>query len=353
VTGGHSGKKTQMNNALPLLQALKKDRRIHVLRRTVQGTFALFCIYAGYRFYLFYLWATGRSEIYVPRPPSVEAFLPIGALVNLKQLVLTGRFDTIHPAGLSIFLAALAIALFLRKGFCGWICPIGFISNLAESISRKCRLLLTLPAWLDYPLLLPKYLLLFFFCYVILLKMSLASLDAFNRTTYNLMVDARMLYFFLTPSTLSMGILLFLVAISFFIRNFWCRYLCPYGALLGILAVCSPLQVRREGENCIDCRKCDRICPGGIKISAKKTVLNPECIGCGECVSVCPAKNCLSFSAPGRKRMPLVLLPAGVLTVFFLFYLWAVTTGHWYTEITPEKFRQVYSTVPLAELKHP
>ena len=102
---------------------------ISSLRIAVQAGFTLFCLYAGYRFYLFYLWGTGQSDIYVPRPPSVEAFLPIGALVGLKRFLLSGHFDMIHPAGLTIFMAALVIGLLLRKGFCGWICPVGFVSN--------------------------------------------------------------------------------------------------------------------------------------------------------------------------------------------------------------------------------
>jgi polyferredoxin len=342
-----------MKESEPLIQALKRDKRINVLRRMVHGGFALFCLYAGYRFYQYYLWASSQSDTYVSRPPSVEAFLPISALVNLKRLVLTGQFDTIHPAGLTIFMAALVIALVLRKGFCGWICPVGFASNLAEVFSRRFKLLLNPPAWIDYPLLTLKYLLLFFFSYLILLKMDIASIEDFNRSTYNLVVDAKMLFFFLAPSTLSMWILIFLVAISFFLRNFWCRYLCPYGALLGILAIFSPLKVYREEQNCIDCKKCDRICPGAIKISREKVVRTPECIGCGECVSVCPAKDCLSLSAPGIKRLPLLTLPAGVLVVFFLFYGWAVVTGHWHSEISPELMKLVYSVTPLEKLEHP
>jgi len=342
-----------MNRTISLFDSLKRDKRINVLRRTVQAGFALFCLYAGYRFYLFYLWASGRSDIYVPRPPSVEAFLPISALVNLKRLVMTGSFDDIHPAGLTIFMAALLIGLLLRKGFCGWICPVGFASNLAESACRKLKLLQKSPAWLDYPLLSLKYLLLFFFSYLILLQMDLASIEAFNKSTYNLVVDAKMMFFFLAPSTLSLWVLIFLVVISFFLRNFWCRYLCPYGALLGLLAIGSPLKIRRKEENCIDCKKCDRICPGSIRVSAKKNVRSPECIGCGECVSACPAKDCLSLTAPGPRKLPLVILPAAVLAVFFLFYGWAVVTGHWHSEISPETMREVYSTIDLQELAHP
>jgi polyferredoxin len=342
-----------MKRSANLIQELVRDKRINVLRRAVQGAFALFCLYAGYRFHQYYLWASSQSDTYVPRPPSVEAFLPISALVNLKRLVLTGQFDTIHPAGLTIFMAALFIGLALRKGFCGWICPVGFASNLAEGFSRRFKLLFTAPAWVDYPLLTLKYLLLLFFSYLILLKMDIASIENFNRSTYNLVVDAKMLFFFLAPSALSLWVLVFLVVISFFLRNFWCRYLCPYGALLGVLALCSPLKIRREEKNCIHCKKCDRICPGAITVSDKKIVRTPECIGCGECVSVCPAKDCLTLSAPGRKRLPLVILPAAVVTVFLLFYGWAVLTGHWHSEISPEVMKQVYTSTPLNELAHP
>ncbi|MHB8791161.1 MAG: 4Fe-4S binding protein [Desulfobulbaceae bacterium] len=335
-----------------LLTDLRRGRRINVLRRTVQAAFALFCLFAGYRFYLFYLWAAGRSETYVVRPPSVEAFLPIGALVNLKRLLLTGQFDPIHPAGLTIFMAALLIALTLRKGFCGWICPVGFVSNLAASAGRKLKLLLAPPVWLDWLLLTPKYLLLFFFGYLILLGMDLAAIEGFNSSTYNLVVDAKMLFFFLAPSTLSLWILLAIAALSFFLRNFWCRTLCPYGALLGILALASPLRVRREEKNCISCNKCDRVCPGAIRVSAKTNVRSPECVGCGECVSVCPAKDCLSLAAPGRRELPLLALPTAVLTLFFLFYGWAVLTGHWHSQVPLEVMQQAYS-IDLEQLGHP
>ena len=104
---------------------ISKKLNLIYLRKAVQAAFTFFCIYVGIRFYQYYLWITSRSTSFVPRPPSVEAFLPISALMSLKKLLLTGVYDSIHPAGLSIFLAALAIALIARKGFCGWICPVG------------------------------------------------------------------------------------------------------------------------------------------------------------------------------------------------------------------------------------
>jgi polyferredoxin len=324
---------------------------IKKLRFLIQAGFALFCLFAGYRFYLFYLWGTGQSSTYVARPPSVEAFLPISALVGLKRLILSGHYDMIHPAGLTIFLAALCIGLFLRKGFCGWICPVGFTSNLAEKAGRKLKILWQPPVWLDLPLLSLKYLLLFFFLYLIAWKMTLVEIESFHNSPYNIAVDAKMLLFFLVPSGLSAGIMIFLIVVSFIIRNFWCRYLCPYGALLGVLALVSPFQVKRDQDSCIDCKKCEKTCPASISLTSKNTIRTAECIGCTECVSVCPVNDCLTLALPGRKKNSILLLPAAVLTTYILFYAVSLLTGHWYSEVPPEVMKKFYSII--AELPHP
>lgn len=316
-------------------------RQIPLFRQGIQATFALFCLYSGWQLYRFYQWANGVSTTYVARPPAVEGFLPISALVSLKRLALTGNYDPVHPAGLTIFLAALTIALLLRKGFCGWICPVGFVSNLAEMTGRRLNVKVKAPKWLDIPLLSFKYLLLGFFSYLILWKMNLQAIEEFLRTPYNMIVDIKMLYFFLAPSRLAGGIMLGLVILSFFLRNPWCRYLCPYGALLGLLAPFSPFQVKREEKTCINCKKCERNCPADITLTAKTTMRSPECIGCLECVAVCPAKDCLDVTIHGRWTPP-YLLPALVLTFFLGFWLTATMTGHWHSQLPLEVVKKYY-----------
>jgi polyferredoxin len=312
------------------------------LRLAVQAAFALFCLYSGYQFYQFYLWAMGRSEVFVARPPSVEAFLPISGLVGLKRLLLTGSYDEIHPAGLTIFIGALLIGLFFRKGFCGWICPVGFTSNLVEKLGLKMKTIRRPPLWLDLPLLSLKYLLLGFFAFMILLMMNLQAIEAFNRTPYNLVVDAKMLLFFIEPGVLTLWVLGFLVVVSFFSRNFWCRYLCPYGALLGLLALAGPTRIKRDRELCIDCHKCEKACPGGIRVAAKDSVNSPECLGCLECVAACPVDDCLAVATYGRRKMPTLLLPLGVLALFFGLWAWAEFSGHWQSEIPMDVLRAYY-----------
>jgi polyferredoxin len=324
---------------------------LHRLRWLVQGGFALFCLYIGVRFYQFYQWAVGQSAAFVPRPPAVEGFLPIGALVSLKRLLLTGAYDPIHPAGLTIFLAALASGLLLRKGFCGWICPVGFASNLVERLARRLQLLRTPPPWLDYPLLSLKYLLLGFFAYLILLRMDLRTLEAFSRTPYNLAVDARMLLFFLEPTAATLWVLGLLLAASLVLRNFWCRYLCPYGALLGILAWGGPLKIRRDPSTCINCRKCEKACPGELRVAEKTLINDPECLGCLECLAACPVKDCLQVSAYGRRPLPPLLLPLALLGLFLLFWAGALASGHWHSQVPLELLRKYY--LAARTLGHP
>ncbi len=104
-----------------------------LFQRLIQSIFLGYCLFIGYRFSHFVLWITGQSEISVPRPPSVEAFLPIAALMGLRRLLQSGTWDMVHPAGLVIFLAALLMALLLRKGFWGPVCSVGLISGLLNS----------------------------------------------------------------------------------------------------------------------------------------------------------------------------------------------------------------------------
>lgn len=324
---------------------------IATLRLISQSLFSLFCLLVGLQFYQFYLWATNISAHAAQRPPAVEAFLPIGALVSLKRLILTGEYDTLHPAGLTIFLAALFLGLFLRKGFCGWICPVGFASNLAAGIGRKLHTLVVVPAWIDLPLRSLKYLLLATFSWLILWNMNLQELTSFHYSSYNMISDAKMLHFFLAPSLLAASIMLALVALSFMVKNLWCRYLCPYGALLGLLAVFSPFQIRRDPKLCIHCHKCEAACPSSIQITARETVRTGECIGCLECLPVCPQKECLQLTLPGKAAAPPLLLPALIIGSFLLFWLLARITGHWQSQIPPETFHHYYQL--LQSVGHP
>ena len=87
---------------------------------------------------------------------------------------------------------------------------------------------------------------------------------------YYKIVDVRMLKFFTEMTTLTMGVLMALGALSLLYKNFWCRYLCPYGALLGLLSRFSPFKVRRNEEKCIHCHACTKHCPDADRCGEKR-----------------------------------------------------------------------------------
>jgi polyferredoxin len=128
------------------------------------------------------------------------------------------------------------------------------------------------------------------------------------------------------------------------VRNFWCRYLCPYGALLGLLAWVGPTHIRRDAETCIGCGRCTAQCPSGIEVEKKVVVRSPECIGCAECVGSCPVRGCLAFTVPGRRAVPWQIVSIGTVLVLLLVWAWAVSTGHWDSQVPPAMLKRIYLT---------
>ncbi|MDP2276586.1 MAG: 4Fe-4S binding protein, partial [Nitrospirota bacterium] len=224
------------------MQKIDRSYLRHI-RYAVQWSIFFFLIYAGYNFYLFVNYFSS-DEVGVPlippvsRPPSVEGFLPIGALMALKLWITTGIFDRIHPAGLVIFIAAVVMSLLLKKSFCGWICPVGALSDTVWKLGKKIfGRNFTLPKYADYSHRSLKYALLLFFVYAIVVKMPPSEIFKFLEGDYYVIADVKMLYFFTKMSLITFITLVILFAASLFFKNFWCRYLCPYGALLGILSL--------------------------------------------------------------------------------------------------------------------
>ncbi len=324
------------------------------LHRAVQYGFVCFFIYVGMRFYLYVQWAMGASSLYVEKPASVEAFLPISALLGAKRLLFTGQYDPVHPAGLTIFLLAVATALLLRKGFCGYLCPIGCISMLLERLGRRLGISRRPGKVLSFPLSVPKYLLLAFFAYLVLWNMNTADIEAFIRTPYNHVADSKMLLFFLHPSTVLLVILGVLFLGGMLIPSFWCRGFCPYGALLGLFSWLSPVAVRREESLCTGCRRCSKACPQRIPVHEKRRVTGPECLGCTECVGACPEKGCLQVRLGYTKKaapLPFWSIAAGTLLLMYLFFCGAVVTGHWESRTPPELARMYHRSI--LQLEHP
>jgi polyferredoxin len=265
-------------------------RRPGFWRLLVQWTFFAWTLFIGIRFGLFVRhFETAGAGPFIARPPGVEGFLPIGALVSLKYWLTTGIVDIIHPAALVLFLTIVGMSLLAKKTFCSWLCPVGTLSEAAWKVGRRIfGRNFTLWRWLDLPLRSLKYLLLAFFGKIILFDMPAQALGSFLATPYWAVSDVKMLHFFTRPSGTSLTVVAVLTGLSLLYRNFWCRYLCPYGALLGLASLLSPFKVRRSVEDCNDCGRCRRACPAHLPVDRRRRVASAECTGCLTCTEACP-----------------------------------------------------------------
>jgi len=347
----HTGPATASSSKKRFVRRQERDRS-QLLRKYVQRVFFALNVWIGVEFYLWVrYYETGGRGIAVERPPGVEGWLPIASLMNLKAWLLTGEIPAVHPAGMFLLAAFLSMSFLLRKAFCSWLCPVGTISEWLWRLGRSTfRKNWRLPRWADIPFRSFKYILLGFFLWAVA-SMSVPAIRAFLDGPYGIIADVKMMNFFRHLSVVAAVTIGVLVLLSVFVQNFWCRYLCPYGALLGLLARLSPVRIRRRADACIDCGKCAAACPSWIPVDQLLSVRTPECTGCYECVAVCPAEGALEMSAAGHRKLPAWVFAAGLGVIFFGFVLYAQLTGHWHTNLPDEVY---FRLVPRAhEFSHP
>jgi len=334
------------------LWRLKEDSQF--LRSAVQLAFVLLCTWIGIEFYLFVRWGmTAGTENFVSRPPGVEGFLPISALISLKYWLMTSIINTVHPSALFIFLAIIIASVVLKKSFCSWLCPIGTLSEslwlLGEKMFGKN---IHLPRWLDYPLRSLKYLLLSFFVWAIV-GMDVPAMAAFIDSPYNKVADVKMFLFFANISTFALWTIIVFMILSVVVKNFWCRFLCPYGALLGIVGWLSPLKITREKSTCIDCNLCTEVCPADIKVHATGRIWSDECTSCLRCVEVCPVKNTLIMKTSyGKQTIPNWVFGVLVVGVFMAVTGFAMLAGHWNNSITEDDYAKRFQEIESPLYQH-
>jgi polyferredoxin len=232
---------------------------------------------------------------------SIHALCPFGGVVTIYQYITAGSFvQKIHESAFILMILGFLLALILGPVFCGWVCPLGSLQEWISKLGRKLfkrRFNHFIPEKVDRYLRYLRYLVA---AWIIFMTAKSATLVFAQLDPYNA------LFTFWTSEVGNGGLIVLGVTIilSLFVERPWCKYACPYGALLGIFNRFRVAKLHRNEKTCINCKKCDQVCPMNIKVSEVKTVKNHQCISCLKCTSeeVCPVANTVYFQIGGSNE---------------------------------------------------
>ena len=228
-------------------------------RPVVRGAFFVFFVYLSVKLWLFYLWTVGRGP-FVPRPEAVAGIIPVGAYMSLFAWVKSGVYDPVIPAGVTILLGALLLSFVLKRGFCGWVCPVGAFWEFfgwagGKVLPRQPRA----PRPVDLFLRGLRYVFAgLFFSFVAIVSVQEAL--SFQQLPYYKVADIVIVSYFVNPPIWYLAFGAAIAGLSFAFGNVWCRYICPLGGLYGAIGILSPTTVVRDDDACIDCGRCSKVC---------------------------------------------------------------------------------------------
>jgi ferredoxin len=300
--------------------------------------------------------------------PDFEAYCPFGGLQALGSYLLSDALScTMTSAQIVMGVILLIGVILFSKLFCSFICPIGTVSEWLGKLGDKLKIRYTITGIADKGLRSLKYILLFTTLYYTFQSNELfcKKFDPYYGLASGFDSDVVILYAAIAIALVIFG--------SVFIRLFWCKYLCPLGAIsnifkfslffvatLGIylillqfgleisyvwpLAVAcaggfiielfgqksrfTPFaRITRNVDTCTDCQLCTKKCPQGIDVASVKTVKHVDCNLCGDCLLVCPAKNTLTINKKkGLNRLPVIMTIILVAIGISLGTVWEIPT---------------------------
>jgi polyferredoxin len=235
---------------------------------------------------------------------SLHALCPFGGVVTIYQYITEGSFvQKIHESAFILMIIGFLLAILFGPVFCGWVCPLGTVQEWFAALGRKLfgkkRYNHFIPEKLDNILRYLRYVVL---TWVVFMTAVSGTLMFAN-------IDPYFALFNFWTSEVAVGGLIVLgvtLLASLFVERPWCKYACPYGAVLGIFNLVRVFGIRRQHTTCISCSLCDNNCPMNIHVSDKSVVRDHQCISCLECTSEarCPVNSTVVFATAGVTSKP-------------------------------------------------
>ncbi|WML37013.1 FMN-binding protein [Clostridium sp. OS1-26] len=216
--------------------------------------------------------------------------LAFSEIRDIYLAILSGKlnFYQVIPKSVEL-ITIIPITIILGRFFCGWLCAFGTFNDFIYIISTKVfKIKFKVNEKLDSILKSLKYILLLFIIYFIWTKGSTlfetsSPWDAFAQIPN--FSDAVSQY------TIGLIFLVFILIGATFIERFFCRYLCPLGAVFAVTSKIRIFDILKKKDKCGNCRLCTNNCSMGIQMYKHDKIKSGECINCFKCIDACPRKN--------------------------------------------------------------
>lgn len=229
---------------------------------------------------------------------------PIDWFFQLDPLVAVGTVLTTHTLYRPLLWALLTVALTIIFGrfFCGWVCPfgslhhfVGFLGRRGKKLAHKVELNRYRKAQrVKYYVLVAFLALAAFPSAAATLQVGILDPIAVMTRSFNLVllpiVDSPTGFIFISRRFYEGGWLIFAmflaaVLLNLAIPRFYCRFICPLGALFGIIDRFAIWRIGKKQRECIDCKLCQRDCEGGCEPAGNIRI--SECVLCFNCLDSC------------------------------------------------------------------
>ena len=283
---------TNKNNAMVTKKDKKKKKKASIAksRRRMQVFFAVATFLIGLRHVMPGEGSTGGS---------FDAFCPMGGVETfLRYLTDSSTLKSTNLLNFSILMGVLGVSLVAGRAFCGWMCPLGTMQDMLAGWARrlsggkrrirgkrsKARFPVQVPAKLDHWARYLKYL--------VLAGVLLASTMTVYPPLYDFCPARAVFGLHWTP--LLASVFVTFVVTSMLVQRFWCKYLCPLGALLSIFNKFAPLRIHIDDQRCTLCHRCDVDCPMALT-PVQDNMRSLECIQCMECLETCAIPEAVSI----------------------------------------------------------
>jgi ferredoxin len=244
--------------------------------------------------------------------PSVHAICPYGGIENLWAWF-SGRanIQKIFSGTMTLFFLTVIFAIVFSRSFCGNICPFGALQELIGLIVPKK---IKVPQKADRYLRKIKYLVLIISIIMAWVTMTLWLSPFDPWAAFSHIYKGQEM---INEFAIGTIVLVITVIASLFISRFFCKYLCPAGALYALISKISPMKIVRDTKKCVNCGICTKNCPMDIEVHEAEKVKSSECITCSMCVDVCPGAGTMIAVKAGRFSLKPLLVVILSVTVFF------------------------------------